>query len=310
MNVTQSMPQTLLLQNLNDLMTSIMAGEQQVATGNALQVPSDNPVAAAQDLNLSQAQAWNTQWTQNAHAASAYMSNASQALTQLSQVLQTTASIAAAASSGTLNQADMQAQASQVGQLIQQVEQIANAQYGSQYVFGGISGQAPWNSASGTWTLTAPVASVGFEIGSGVTVPGGVDAYALFQGAVGGGTASGILSQNGATTPGILAQLQSDLQSANTTGIVQDAKAVSNAIAFVSAQQSDLGARMQRVQAVTSSLEQAAVQLSSDVAQVSSTNMPQAIAQLTNQETVYQAALDIGAKMLMPTLATVAPNLP
>lgn len=310
MNVTQSMPQTLLLRNLNDLMTSIMAGEQQVATGNALQAPSDNPVAAAQDLNLSQAQAWNTQWTQNAKAASAYMSNASQALTQLSQVLQTTASIAAAASSGTLSQADMQAQASQVGQLVLQVEQIANAQYGSQYVFGGTSGQAPWNQASGTWNLTAPATAVGFEIGSGVTVPGGVDAYGLFQGPVGGGTTSGILSPNGATTPGILAQLESDLQSANTTGVVKDAKAVASAIAFVSAQQSDLGARMQRVKAATSSLEQAAVQLSQDVAQVSSTNMPQAIAQLTNRETVYQAALDIGAKMLMPTLATVAPNLP
>lgn len=311
MNVTQSMPQNLLLSNLNNLMTSIMSQEQQVATGSSLQAPSDNPAGMSQYLNLSQAQAWNTQWTQNAQGATSYMSSASQALTQLGQVLQTTASIVSSASSGTMNQADMQAQATQVGQLIQQVAQLANSQYDGQYVFGGTSGQAPWNATGATWNLTASAAPFQFEVGSGVSVAGGVDGFSLFQGPVGSGTTGGILTQNGAgATPGILAKLQADLQTGNTSALAADAQAVSSAISFVSSQQADLGARMQRVQAASSSLQQVGVQLSQDIAQVSSTNMPQAIAQLTNQQTVYQAALDIGAKMLMPTLASMAANLP
>ncbi len=305
MQVTQMMPETLLVSNLNSLMTSIMQGEQQVATGNALQVPSENPVATAEDLNLTTAQSWNAQWTKNAQMASGYMSTGSQALTQLGQVLQSAASIASAASSATENPTDMQAQATQVGQLVRQAESLANTQFDGQYVFGGVGGQAPWNTSSGAWNLTAATAPVQFEIGSGVSVQGGIDGYALFQGPVGGGTTTGILGQNGATTPGILNKLQQDLQSGNQTAVGADLKAVQNAISYVSAQQAQIGAGMQRVQAATSTLGQVAVQLSQDIAQVASTNMPSAIAQLTNQESVFQSALDIGAKMLMPTLATL-----
>ncbi len=304
MQVTQMMPQTVLLSNLNSLMTSIMSGEQQVSTGSAIQVPSDNPSGTAQDLNLSAAQAWNSQWTKNASAASAYMSTTDQALTQVGQVLQSAANIASAGSSATENPSEMQAQATQVAQLVQEVQQIANTQYSGQYVFGGVSGQAPWNAQSGQWNLTATPAPVTFEVGSGVSIPAGLDGFALFQGPVGGGTSAGILSQNGGASTGVLEKLQADLQSGNSQAVGTDLAAVQNAISFVSSQQAQLGARMQRVQAAASGLGQVSVQLAQDMAQVASTNMPAAIAQLTNQETVYQAALSIGAKMLMPTLAT------
>lgn len=307
MQVTQLMPQTVLLSSLDSLMTSIMGGEQQVATGSAIQVPSDNPSGTAEDLNISQAQAWNAQWTRNATTASSYMSTTNQALSQLNGALQSAANIASAGSSATENVSEMQAQASQVGQLIQEIQQLANTQYAGQYVFGGVSGSAPWNVQTGQWNLTAAATPVAFEVGSGVSIPAGVDGFALFQGPVGGGTAGGILSANGATTPGILETLQSDLASGNSVAVGADLKAVSNAIAYVSAQQAQLGAQMQRVGAASAGLQQVSVQLAQDLAQVASTNMPAAIAQLTNQETVYQAALDVGAKMILPTLATLMP---
>ena len=306
MRVTQEMPQTQLLSNLNNLMSTILSEQQQLASGQAIQQPSDNPVATGQYLNITAAQAWNTQWTQNAQTASSYMSTANNAMTQLTSLLQTAHTIATQANSGTVSQPDLQAQATQVGELVQQAQSLANTQYGSQYVFGGASGSAPWDSTSATWNLTASPATTNFEVGSGVTIPASVDGYALFQGPVGGGTTAGLLTGNGASaTPGVLEQLQSDLQSGNTANLGSDIKALGNAINYVSSMQSDLGARMQRVTAVTSTLQSVGVQLSSQAAQVDSTNMPQVLMQLTNQQAVYQAALDIGAKSLMPTLATL-----
>lgn len=308
MQVTQMMPQTVLLGDLNNLMSSIMTGEQQVSTGNAILQPSDNPVGTAEDLNITAAQAWNSQWTTNADAASGYMTTASQAMSELGQVLQSAASIASAASSATENPTDMQAQASQVGGLVQQVLALANTQFNGQYVFGGVSGTAPWNATTGSWNLTASTNPVSFEVGRGVTVQAGPDAYTLLQAAVGGGTATGILSANGASTPGILEQLQTDLQSGNQSAVASDLGAVQNAVAYVSSQVSSLGAVMDRVQAASSTLSQTSTQLAQQETAVSSTNMPSAIEQLTNLETVYQAALDVGAKMLMPTLATLLPG--
>jgi flagellar hook-associated protein 3 FlgL len=306
MRVTQSMPQTELLSNLNNLMTSILTSQQQLASGTSIQEPSDNPAGTAQYLAITAAQAWNTQWTQNAQAASSYMGAASQALTQLDQILQSASSIAVSANSGTLTPSDLQAQAGQVGQLVQEAQALANTQYAGQYVFGGTSGQAPWNSATSQWNLTASPGSVSYEVGSGVDIPVSVDGFALFQGPL-NASGRGILSPNAAASAsqGVLEQLQNDLATGTTAGLSTDIQNLQDAIAHVTTIQSDLGARMQRVQTVTSALGQIGVQLTTQAAQVDSTNMPKIVAQLTNQEAVYQAALDIGAKMLMPTLASL-----
>jgi flagellar hook-associated protein 3 FlgL len=308
--VTQTMPETQLLANLDNLMTSILASQQELATGTSIQQPSDNPVGTAQYLTIQRAQAWNGQWSASAQAASGFMGAADQAMTQLTQILQSAHAIAVAAGSGSVNQADLSAQASQVAELVQQAESLANTQYGDQYVFAGTTGQAPWNQAAGQWNLTAPPpGQVTFEISSGVVVAGSVDGYTLFQGSVNGTGGPGILSPNGASPAagnvGVLQQLQSDLASGNTSNLGNDIQLLEDAIAHVSAMQADLGARMQRAQSVSAMLGQLGVELGKQAAQVDSTNMPQMVAQLTNQQAVYQAALDIGAKMLMPTLASL-----
>lgn len=296
MRITETMPGQQVLSGLTSLENTLLQEQQQLASGQTISEPSDNPVGTAQLLTLNQAQAWNTQWSAAANAAQSFMQTADTALNQVLAELQSARTLAIQAKGGGITPSDMQAMSQQVQGIAQSLTNLANTQYGDQYVFAGTAGIAPYNANTGTWNLTMPQPPLTYEVGSQVSIAASVDAYKVFEAPVSSGQPGAVSS---------VQQLALHLASGSTAGLGQDLTNIGNAISQVTAESSTLGANMQRIQAISSQLSTAQVNLASQKAMVDSTNVPQVMEQLAQNQAVFQAALSVGAKMMLPTLANV-----
>lgn len=296
MRVTETMPGQQVLSGLNNLENELLVEEQQLSSGQTISEPSDNPVGTSQVLSLDQAKAWNGEWTAAATAAQSVMQTSDTALNQVLSELQTARTLAIQAQGGGMTTADLGAMSKQAGAVAQSLTSLANTQYGDQYVFGGTTGQAPYNPTTGAWNLSGSPDPLTFELGNQIQIAVSVDGYGVFQAPVASGQPGSV---------GSVQQLSQDLANGNMTGISQDLTNINAAIDQVTAVSSTLGANMERVQAISSQLSTAQVNLTTQLGQVDSTNVPQVMEQLSQNQAVFQAALDVGAKMMLPTLADV-----
>ena len=142
---------------------NLVAQQQQLATeastGKQLSVPSDDPTAIAQDLQVRTTIAQENQATSNIQNTSAQLTTVDGALSTLTSIMQSARGIAVQSAGGLTSQTQLQAMASQLDGLLQEAVGIANTQYNGKYVFAGTSGQT-------TQPVTAngqPVSSVTFN---------------------------------------------------------------------------------------------------------------------------------------------------
>ena len=115
--------------------------QQQAATGQRIQAPSDDPAGMQQALGL-QAESSNvSQYAENIATLQA-RSNAGYAVLQQLQTISNRVSEIATQVDGTTADQAMQSYATEVTQLIQQAAQLVNTKDNGQYLFGGTaSGQ-------------------------------------------------------------------------------------------------------------------------------------------------------------------------
>lgn len=127
---------------------------EQLATGLRVNVPSDDPAAAAANLVNSAALAADDQFVRNIDSVQQTMTSAdstlSSVITQLTQAI----SLGVEGGDGTLSDSDRQAIAQQVGNIKNQIFSLANTSFQGVYLFGGTAtSSAPFvedsNSSSG-----------------------------------------------------------------------------------------------------------------------------------------------------------------
>lgn len=119
----------------------LLQTQQQLASGRKLLTPSDDPVAAARALQVSQAQALNQQYQSNAGSATDGLGQEQNALSSLTQLLQNVKTDAVSAGNGALSPADRANLAQDLQQQYQQLLALANSTDGAgQYLFSGYQG--------------------------------------------------------------------------------------------------------------------------------------------------------------------------
>ncbi|WP_246487478.1 flagellar hook-associated protein FlgL [Ferrigenium kumadai] len=118
--------------------TRLMQTQQQVSTGRRILTPAGDPVAAARALDLSQADAMNTQYASNRNAARHTLSLAESNLQSVTTLLQDVKTATVAAGNGTLNNSDRQTYATELAGRLQELVGLANSTDGAgNYLFAG-----------------------------------------------------------------------------------------------------------------------------------------------------------------------------
>lgn len=284
MRITPEIMSQVLLQSVNQTQTQLTQLEEQASTGQAFQIPSDNPAAVTQSISFTHGLALVSQYQQGVTAAQGWLNTADSALAQGEQVWEQVMQVANEGANSTLNSSDVKALQTEVQSAEQNLGNLANEQYQGSYLFAGTANQTPpWNATTATWSGNS--GSINMQVGSGTTVAVNVNGSTLFPQLFSDLQAlNTALGQGPSAVKATMPQLQTDLNS-----LANARTQVGSTLALVNQQSSQL-----------TSLQQ---DLQQNLANVTGANMASVTTQLAQEETVYQAALSSGAQILPLSLA-------
>src|SRR5271165_1782567 len=225
---------------------------QQLATGRRVNVPSDDPAAAAANVQNQAFQSQNDQYLKNTNSLEGMFQTADSTLSSVVTALNQAISLGTEGANGTLSSADRQALAQQIQGIQTQVVALANTTYEGSYLFGGNVTQAapftmdPTQPSGVNYVGNTDVNNV--EIAPGKTIQTNLPGSQIFQGAQG-------------NVMGALQGLVTALGSGNSATIGAATTQLSTALNYLSQQRVFYGNGINQLNANQSSLQQDQVNL-------------------------------------------------
>lgn len=141
------------LHSINQQQSDLLHLYQQTASGQRMVTPADDPLAAAQSINLAQSQSQNARFAENRAVLKTNLGIEENALNSVTLLLQDVKTRLIEAGNGTMSDADRATLSNVLANAKQNLLGLANSQDGSgQYLFSGHRGNQPAfeQSSSGT----------------------------------------------------------------------------------------------------------------------------------------------------------------
>jgi flagellar hook-associated protein 3 FlgL len=257
----------------------INTDEQEISTGLSVNVPSDNPSAAAVLVQNAGQTAQADQFQRSIGSIQGEIQSADSTLQTVTATLQQAITLGVEGATGTVNGADRAAIITQLQGIQSQLVGLANLTYQGNYVFAGTATQtAPYvldpNSVSGvTYQGNTGVNTV--TLGSQFKLQTNVPGSQIFSG--GGNVFQSI--QN------LIAGLQTN------TGITTAVTDLGNALNYVDSQSVFYGNALNQLNSQQNYLSSDTTQLAQQQNTVAGANLPSVISNLTTAETSLQATL-------------------
>lgn len=306
MRVTGNYFSNTMVNQLNVLTARQYRLQNQVATGQKIHAPEDDPAAVQRTLGLRAQKAELAQFSENIALLQERAGASFNSLKALKKISDRAGELATLAD-GTRSPDELTAYGNEVSQLIKQAAQLMNNKYREAYLFGGTkSDQPPFSlteDANGVVTGVnyggnATVADTQVEDGAtlSVDVPGANTTGSGPRGLV-------TDSRSGADLFNHLISLQNNLLSGNTAAIASTdraalAKDEENLIYHIGSN----GATQTRLETAASLASSQSQSLSQMVSNETDADLSETIVQLTQTQTAYQAALQSGAGILKMSL--------
>ncbi|MEK7700330.1 MAG: flagellar hook-associated protein FlgL [Planctomycetota bacterium] len=297
LRITQQSVNRSTLSDITSNLRKMQDIQEKLSSGKQINRPSDDPSATRKILGLKTKNFQILQFLNNTATAKENMNYTSDALETIHELLSKVKSLVVQASSDTLGQSERQIIASEINQLTESVIQFSNTTDSSgRYVFSGTKTQ--------TLAFTATRDSVGkvtavsyngnneaikYQIGSRtqmqVNLPGG----AFFQDNQFFSTLISMRDALGA-------------QTFDHDAFLQLKKTLDTATDTLSTEITKFGAKLNRLEITTSRLENSQVTLKEMISSAEDADVAALIMDLKNQETVLQSSLDVGGRIIQPTL--------
>jgi len=283
---------------LSDLYTTENQADtalEQLASGQLINMPSDNPVGAS-ELVQNQAELSQTdQFIQNTSNVEGLLQTADSTLSSVVSALNQAISVGTQGANGTNSAADLQALAEQAQGIQSQVFGYANATYQGNYIFSGTATNTPAFTLDSSPTAPDGVIYSGntdtntVQIADGDSVQINLPGSQLFQGA-------------GGDVMGALQQLVTALKSGNTTAIGTATTELNSAVNYLSQQRVFYGSALQQLTSNQSYLQTEQLNLQTAANTIDGVNLAQAANNLSQAETTQSATLAALAKVIPENL--------
>jgi flagellar hook-associated protein 3 FlgL len=269
-----------IIAELAQTQQQINTDEQQIASGLSVNVPSDNPAAAAVLIQNAQQTSQADQFQRSIGSIQGEMQNADSTLNSVITSLQQAISLGVEGANGTVNSADRAAIVTQVQGIQSQLLSLANLTYQGNYVFAGTLTQtAPYvldpNSSSGvTYQGNSGVnrVTLGSQFSLQTNLPG-----------------SQLFSASGTDMFQSIQDLITSLQSG--TGIGTAVTEVGNAYNSIDAQRVFYGNALNQLDSQQTYLSSDTAQLAQQQTTVGGADLTSVISNLTTAQTSLQATL-------------------
>lgn len=310
MRITNMMRVSDFLWHVENRTSRLYDLQNQISSGYRLHRPSDDPVGVQQAMMLTEQISQNEQYTRNLDNGLSRLSFTENALTQINDLIVSLDSLAIQGDNTTNSDPDYENLAIQAEQVIQQLISQANSQYQGIYVFAGQwTTTMPFEDTQDPEGVTAsvllvpegPLGEIFREIGQSDLIPINVQGDQVFM-PDGEGEMSDLfwvaiqirdtLNNNGEPPPGY--------EEVYDLPMLRDA--LSSIRERITGIQSEVGARVQRMNNVASQLLDTNLSLTDALSNVEDTDIVQAAMNLQMDQAAYQATLNVGAMIMQPSL--------
>jgi flagellar hook-associated protein 3 FlgL len=283
-----------LTAQLSAQQTNIDQLEDQLSSGQALNLPSDDPSAVTQVLALSSQASQLTSWQSNASAATSWLGTANNAANSVLDTMQSAQTVLLQAlNQGTQDSSTYQALGQQLQGVVSNLIALANTQYEGRAIFAGTSASPQAYDAAGNYLGNgdSPTVVIGPGSGSGQSVDLSVPGTAMF----GSGASSVFTTLSAAAT----ALLSGTPTTAQLTAAVDG---LDTAISTAQQASEVLGNASQEAASATSSLTTQISSIQSSQAELEDVNVATTTTQLDTELSNYQAALWATSQAVPETL--------
>jgi flagellar hook-associated protein 3 FlgL len=259
----------------------INTDEQQIASGQSVNVPSDNPAAAASLVQNADQTSQTDQFERSIGSVQGEIQNADSALNSVTAALQQAITLGVEGANGTVNSGDRAAIATQVQGIQSQLLSLANLTYQGNYIF------------AGTATQTTPYV-LDASSSSGVTYQGNTGVNSVTLGAQfslqTNLPGSQLFSASGSDMFQSIQDLINGLQSG--TGIGTAVTEVGNALNYIDEQSTFYGNALSQLNSQQTYLSSETTQLAQQQNTIGGADLTNVISNLTTSQTSLQATLE------------------
>lgn len=314
MRVTNSMMIGQLMSNLNRNLKRMEVQQYQLATGNKLSRPSQDPVGITRSLQARTELSKLNQYKGNVGDAQAWLTQTETALTEMNSLVVRAYELASDGANGTKTPEDRKAIAKEVDQLMKQLLEAANTTYAGRQVFGGYNTTTkPFEvkdeaGQSYLWYNGEKIANLS-DPSSHPTVPGGLNGEKIeFE--IGLGTLMEV-SMSGVEVLGVgedniyavLNELYLALNDeANSDKINESIGKLQDRQQEILSHLAEVGGKTNRLDLIKTRLETDEINYTAIKSQVEDIDHEQVIMEFLMAEMVYRSSLSVGARIIQPTL--------
>jgi flagellar hook-associated protein 3 FlgL len=289
--ITQNMLNTQLMRNLNSNMLRMDNSQNQLATGRRINKPSDDPVGIAFGLRYRSEISANEQYESNANAAVSWMDYTDVTLGQAGDVLQRVRELTVQASNGTNSAESLSAIKSEITQLTEQIVTIGNSEFNGKQVFNGqFTDKKPYTLATAENEATDDK-EINFELGAGVKIGISVTGNKVF------GEAN--MKDN---LFFVLKDIQNKMDASDYKGLSESIGSLDKRMDAFLEIRADIGAKSNRIEMIQNRLKDIGVNLQTLQSKTEDVDVAAVITSLKTDENVYNSSLDVGAKLIKPSL--------
>jgi flagellar hook-associated protein 3 FlgL len=266
---------------------------QQISTGKRVNLPSDDPLAAAQMIGNQDQSNRADQYLQNIDTLTSQLQTADTALGSAVTAVNQAITLGVQGSTGTLSDANRQQVAQNLLGIQSQLIQLANTSVGGSYLFGGTDTTAPpyaldSTSPSGV-TYSGNTGTNTVQIADGLNLQTNMPGSQLFQNPSG-------------DVFGSLQKLITALQTGNTADAESATNDLRTAFNSLTGQRIFYGNAVNQLNSTQSFLQQEQVTLKSQANNLVGADLTKAATDLTQATTAHDAALAAAAKILPTSL--------
>ncbi|MNO47158.1 Flagellar hook-associated protein 3 [compost metagenome] len=291
MRVTGSMQNIQLLRNLRNINTSMTQGQQQLATGQRISKPSDDPVGLTYQMRYDTDLARSDEFLMNAQTGTEILKTMDSLMQQASDVLKRARTLTLQAANGTLDAQQRGTISSEIKQLKEQMVTIGNSTYNGRYLFNGQkTDQPPYTNATASSDKT-DTGLFYLNVSPSVKVPVSITGEIIF------GQAD---STNNVFK--VLDELSDALDTNTVSGISSSVDKIDAAVDHMMVSWAEVGARMNRFELMENRIASEQVSLQEQRSNVADVDFSEAIMNLKMKENVLQAALSTGARVMQTSL--------
>ncbi|MEG0371068.1 MAG: flagellar hook-associated protein FlgL [Clostridium sp.] len=319
MRITQRVMVNNFIHNLNRNNKAKVDVQMQLTTGHKVSRPSDDPFVVTRTMELKASIAANERYKQNIEEGTGWTDTQEMAMGQVNDVLQKVRELTVKGANGTLADADKQAITSQLTQLKEQLVEIANTSYDGRYILSGQkTTEKPFVISDGVITDAGgnliPKGTVVYkgsneglskELAPGVSIDIGINGADFFKGKYTDPAVTAKQDSNGmfSTIDKIISSLGGTPTTPPTTQTTSELIGTLDGnrenIATI---RSECGARQNRLEDMGAKNDSETFNMTTLLSKTYDIDVAEKYMESKVLESVYQASLNVGARVLQPSI--------